>query len=84
MNNGDRIRSMTNEELAIEFETIQTSVYMVLIEQGQLPPFIMNGVVDSIDESRESWLKWLNKEISNKDKKPDFTNHTGNALDYPN
>jgi hypothetical protein len=83
MNNGDRIRSMTNEELAIEFETIQTTVYMVLIEQGQLPPFIMNGVIDSIDESRESWLKWLNKE-TNKDKKPDFTNHTGNALDYPN
>lgn len=83
MNNGDRIRSMTNEQLAIEFETIQTMVYMTLIEHGQLSPFIMSGVVDSIDESRKSWLEWLNKE-TNKDKKPDFTNHTGNALDYPN
>lgn len=83
MNNGDRIRSMTNEELAIEFETIQTTVYMILIEHGQLPPFIINGVVDSIDEARESWLKWLNEE-TNKYKKPDFTNHVGNALDYPN
>lgn len=83
MNNGDRIRSMTNEELATEFETIQTMVYVTLVEHGQLPSFIINGVIDSIDESRESWLKWLNKE-TNKDKKPDFTNHVGNALDYPN
>lgn len=28
-------------------------------------------------------VNWLNSE-TNKDKKPDFTNHTGNALDYPN
>ena len=28
-------------------------------------------------------IYWLNSE-TNIDKKPDFTNHTGNALDYPN
>ena len=28
-------------------------------------------------------VNWLNSE-TNIDKKPDFTNHTGNALDYPN
>lgn len=28
-------------------------------------------------------VNWLNSE-TNIDKKPDFTNHVGNALDYPN
>ena len=59
MNNGDRIRSMTNEQLAREFETIQTMVYITLVEQGQLPPFIYKGVLDTIEGSRASWLEWV-------------------------
>lgn len=62
MTNGDKIRSMSNEQLAIEFETIQTMVYLTLVEQGQLPPFIYKGVLDTIESSRASWLDWLNNE----------------------
>ena len=62
MTNGDKIRSMTNEQLAVEFETIQTMVYITLVEQGQLPPFIYKGVLDTVENSRASWLDWLNNE----------------------
>ena len=62
MTNGDKIRSMTNEQLAVEFETVQTMVYMVLVEHGQLPPFIYKGVLDTVESSRASWLDWLNNE----------------------
>ena len=62
MTNGDKIRSMSNEQLAIEFETIQTMVYITLVEQGQLPPFIYKGVLDTVESSRASWLDWLNNE----------------------
>ena len=84
MTNGDKTRSMSNEQLAVEFETIQTMVYMVLVERGQLPSFIYKGILDTVESSRASWLEWLDSKARNITKKPDFTNHTGNALDYPN
>ena len=62
MTNGDKIRSMSNEQLAMEFETIQTMVYITLVEQGQLSPFIYKGVLDTVESSRASWLDWLNNE----------------------
>lgn len=75
MTNGDFVRNMTNKELAnflmLDVCGIMHNKYY-LVDYCNRYPDCKNCIID-----------WLNSE-TNIDKKPDFTNHTGNALDYPN
>ena len=75
MTNGDFVRNMTNKELAnflmFDICDIMRNKYY-LVDYCKRYPNCKNCIIE-----------WLNSE-TNIDKKPDFTNHTGNALDYPN
>lgn len=70
MTNFEKIKNMTIEEFAefVRFNNVCDYVQDYHVEC----PDCKNCIID-----------WLNSE-TNIDKKPDFTNHEGNALDYPN
>ena len=74
MTNFEKIKNMTVEEFAefVGFNNVCDYVQDYHVEWCNKYPDCKNCIVD-----------WLNSE-TNIDKKPDFTNHTGNALDYPN
>ena len=74
MTNFEKIKSMSIEEFAefVGFNNVCDYVQDYHKEWCSKYPDCKNCIID-----------WLNSE-TNIDKKPDFTNHEGNALDYPN
>ena len=76
MTNGDKIRNMTNDELA--------SLFVKLSAGNQCAQ--LNGIWPEKDIEEHTkyfmklnWVDWLKSE-TNIDKEPDFTNHTGNTF----